>query len=468
MNQKQIVTKSALYLIGNLSSKFLSAILIPIYGFFVGSTDLGTFDFSQSIMNVLVPVLFVTFWEGVLKFMLVSEDDTRKKVVNTSTVFAVSMTVVYLLISLAGTCFAGDKLIWLGTCSMIVTHGIAYIWQYMCRAVNSTKLYLVSSVAGTVVNLLITIIFTSAIDLDLLGLFLAYSLGQVTIFLVIEVKTKFLSKISLKEFDKVLLKRMLVFSLPLMFNTLGMWLTPLLMRSVITLNIDAVSKGLYAFANKFNIVVNLLGTVVSMALVEEAILSSKKGKISAEYGNTVTRIFVMFEHLATVAILAIAICYPLLRQTEYYVTIKYVGWLLIAALLQTLASYIGTVFQSINITRYQFITTMVGGMAGVVVAYALSIPFGLWGVIIGQVISSLTTMIMRYVIAKQRAGFRINWRMTCLSSILVILAGVCATFVSDVRALLAIGLVVVCVVTCLNRTQIARVIDLLGRKLHRT
>ena len=64
MNQKQIATKSVIYLIGNLSSKVISAILIPIYAFFISTSDLGTFDYSQSLMNVFVPILYISFGEG--------------------------------------------------------------------------------------------------------------------------------------------------------------------------------------------------------------------------------------------------------------------------------------------------------------------------------------------------------------------------------------------------------------------
>lgn len=81
MENKKIIKKSGLYLIGNLSSKILTSLLVPIYAFYVTSADLGTYDYSHTIMNILIPILFISVWDAIIRFVL-SEKNEREKETN--------------------------------------------------------------------------------------------------------------------------------------------------------------------------------------------------------------------------------------------------------------------------------------------------------------------------------------------------------------------------------------------------
>lgn len=459
MNQKQIAIKSVIYLIGNLSSKVISAVMIPIYAFFVSTSDLGIFDYSQSIMNVLVPVLYIAFWEGVLKFVLTSEEVDRPKIINVTVVFCVTFSFIYLFICFVGINFTSDSRIWIFTWGMIIVHGMAQIWQYICRALGHTHHYLIVSILSAIVLLSSTVLFVCVMGMGLIGLYMAYILGQLTLFLGIEFKIRIVKTISFTKFDALLFRRIAKFSIPLMFNTLSMWLVPLLMRTIIINQLGADANGLYSFANKFNIVVNLLGSVVSMALVEEAIIASKDGKISKEYGHAVSQIYIKFEQLASVAIIAIAIAYTFLSSTEYYVTIQYFSWFLWASLISILGSYIGTVFQSINITKYQFTTTLFGGVAGIVVANLLVSIMSLWGIVVGQMISCIVTSLSRYVIAAKKSDFRIEWIPVLVNAIPVLIAILLATLCSNIFINIMVFVVFMVAIIYINRNMVKRLLD---------
>lgn len=458
MNQKQIASKSIIYLIGNLSSKIISALLIPIYAFFVSTADLGTFDYSQSLMNVLVPVLYIAFWEGVLKFVLTSEESDRPKIINATVVFCLTSSVIYLFICIVGINLSPDRRIWVFTWGMIIAHGMAQIWQYACRALGHTHHYLIVSILSAVVLLSSTVLFVCIIGMGLIGLYMSYILGQLTLFLGIEFKIHIVKTISFTKFDAILFKRIAKFSIPLMFNTLSMWLVPLLMRTIIINQLGADANGLYSFANKFNIVVNLLGSVVSMALVEEAIIASKDGKISKEYGHAVSQIYIKFEQLASIAIIAIAVAYTFLSSTEYYVTIQYFSWFLWASLISILGSYVGTVFQSINITKYQLTTTLLGGVAGIVFAYFLVPGMSLWGIVVGQMISCIVTSLSRYVIATKKSDFRIEWIPVLTNAIPVLTAALLATLCNNIYINIIFFLIFTMAIIYTNRNIVKRLL----------
>ena len=74
MEHKKLLKKTGLYFIGNLSPKLLTILLIPIYAFYISSSELGYYDFTQTIMGILIPVVFVAIWESVLKYLLIEEN----------------------------------------------------------------------------------------------------------------------------------------------------------------------------------------------------------------------------------------------------------------------------------------------------------------------------------------------------------------------------------------------------------
>ena len=101
MQNKKIVEKTGLYFIGNFSSKILTALLVPIYAFYISSEDLGTYDYSQTIMNIVIPIVFVSIWEAIIRFILGEKDkEDQNKKLATSAFFTVCMCLFFIIITL--------------------------------------------------------------------------------------------------------------------------------------------------------------------------------------------------------------------------------------------------------------------------------------------------------------------------------------------------------------------------------
>ena len=95
MENKRIAKKSLLYFIGNFSSKMLSSLLVPIYAFYIASEELGIYDYSQTIMNIVIPIVFVSIWEAIIRFILGNKDGkSKEKEFASSAVFTIGACIV--------------------------------------------------------------------------------------------------------------------------------------------------------------------------------------------------------------------------------------------------------------------------------------------------------------------------------------------------------------------------------------
>lgn len=79
MSTGRLAKKTGLYFIGNLSSKIVSAAILPIYAFFVLPNDLGAFDNAQVWANIFATVCFMAIWEAILKFLLLKKIRKTRK-----------------------------------------------------------------------------------------------------------------------------------------------------------------------------------------------------------------------------------------------------------------------------------------------------------------------------------------------------------------------------------------------------
>ena len=422
MSNNSLVKKSGIYFIGNLSSKMMSAILIPIYAFYINTKDLGTYDFSQTIMGILSPIIILAVWEAVLKFLL-SEDDLikQRKIISTSAIFSIGMSIVFIIIAIIYKKIIGINIRYFEMIIiMIVLYTLVHLWQYYARGTSNNKLYVLAGVVSTIVNFICIIIFVVIFKMGLLGLLLAYNIGQISIIVVIEKKLKLISKLKINDFEFLILKRMLIFSSPLVLNLTFSWFISGFGKTIITLRLGPEANGLYSFANKFSLIISMIGSVITMAIIEEAILSVKSKEIDGNFSKTLQKLFLIFLSIAVLAVPAIIIFYKVISDTEYYDSLVYAPWLLIYAVASTMASNIGSVFQAIEKTQYQFTTTLLGGAATIIISWALIGKFGIFAVVFGQIVGALTMMISRYILINHFIPMKLDWKPIILLSIIFI------------------------------------------------
>lgn len=457
----RVLKKSAIYLIGNFSSKILMAIIIPIYAFYVQSSDLGYFDYSQTIMSIVIPIVFFSVWEAILKFTIDGKYE-KSEIINSAIVLSIGACLVISAGLLVVSIFVEIQYLPY-ILLMFIMYGLVQIWQYAARGLDNSKIYVISGIVGTVVNFCAIFVLVVWRKLGLQGLLVSYILSQIATFITIEVKLRLFTTVRFQRSSFALLKSMVAFSAPLTLNTISAWLFTGFSRVIINEKLGAYENGLYAFANKFSIVVSMLGSVITMAVIEEAIIARNKNKTGASEGKSTGELYVALMCIAMVAMPAIKLFYEIIAQSEYYSSFVYVPFLLLYAALITLASNIGAQFQALEITKYQFITTIIGSAATVVLSILFVGSYGVFAVVISQGIGAFVMVVARYVIVKKHMHYQMNlMKMLLATAIYIVLSLLCLKASIGLAVILLIISAVIAVL--LNYSVFAA---LLKRKINR-
>ena len=97
-DNNSLVKKTLIYLAGNFSSKIFGVIIIPIYATYLTASQLGKFDYQQTIAGLLNPIIVLALWEGVLRFGLKAQGNELKRVLSTAAIIASGTLSLFLVI----------------------------------------------------------------------------------------------------------------------------------------------------------------------------------------------------------------------------------------------------------------------------------------------------------------------------------------------------------------------------------
>ena len=96
---KSLFQSSVIYFIGQILSKIISFLLLPLYTNYINTSDFGYYDFTVSILGVIVPVIFLEIWTGTLRFGVEKQDECGKsKVINNTMILGMGSLVLYSII----------------------------------------------------------------------------------------------------------------------------------------------------------------------------------------------------------------------------------------------------------------------------------------------------------------------------------------------------------------------------------
>ncbi len=463
MENKNVIKKSILYFIGNFSSKILTSILVPIYAFYVNAATLGNYDYFQTIINIAVPILFVSIWEAILRFLLTEKDLKKAESYQaTISIFAISVNILLFIMGVFLYVINHDSF-YIFIILMINASSFSQIWQAFARAKHHNVSYVLASTCGTLVNLLLNIVCICFLNMQLAGLCYSFIFGQFTIFIILEMKMKLLKNTNIQLFQFKDLFQMLRYSYPLVINSISIWLINGFGRMIINYYLGAEINGLYAFAGKFSNIVSMLGSVLTMALTEESLVSVTADNIHTSFSKTIEDLFRLFLSLIIIAMPMIALFYLILQNTPYADSINLLPFLLLYSIFMNMATNIGIGFKVMDMTRYQFTTTLLG--AGITVAISMIgiHSIGIYSVITGQLIGSMVMFFARYWFLKKISKFSLKYGvLTLLFIFYICVSSLCLLKNSMLHIILTICLIPF--LLFLNRTFIFSILPSRSKK----
>lgn len=386
----KLFSDTVILAIGTFGSKLLVFLLMPLYTALLSPSQYGTAELITGTANLIMPFACVGITNGIFRF-------AAEKGTDREGVFSSGM--VLLGAGLCGTVLLGAVALCIGAAwrteiLLVVLYVLAADLQAVCaqyvRAVDRTRLFAVQGILNTLVTVGFNILFLMAFDLGVTGYVLSTVVGNLltTAFLVVSAKLWRVFRLS--HVSRTAMRELFRFSLPMVPTTICWLITDLSDRYLVSWFCGEAVNGVYSAAYKIPTIVNLVSGIFMQAWQFSAVVQSADGEECSRFYSQVFRGFlsVIFIGSGGLILLSPWLC-RLLLNSAYHEAWRYMPTLLCSAALESVVSFLASVYMVRKKSMHSFLTAVAGTGLNLLLNFLFIPRTGMFGGALGAAIATL-------------------------------------------------------------------------------
>ena len=439
---KKLLKNSLIFVIGNLGSKLISFIMVPLYTYYLSTEQFGTVDLLMTTINLCLPIVSLSLFDAVFR-MTMDRNNDKSVILTTGFITSICLLIFSLLFFPVLHFFKVPNLILFFLilfCTVIFT-----MFQNFVRAIGYSKVFAVSGIINTFSFAILNIVMLVVFNKGVYGYLLSYLIAIIISSAFLVFKVKLMRMINFRSYSFSMAKIMLKYSIPLIPNSLAWWLTNDASKFFILGFVGVSGNGIFAVANKIPTILNVFFTVFTQAWQISAVDEYRSSDNSAFYSDVFNKLQQFLFILVAVLILIIRPLTSMLFSASYYSAWKYIPFLLLSVVFSDLSAFLGTVYLASKKTTGIFTTTIFGMIINLVLNAVLTPNIGIYGTCFGMMLGFLAVVLLRLSSVKKYVYISMNWR-NFIFSILSISIMTLGLFIDNYFA----GFIIIIFGFCLN------------------
>ena len=369
MNQKKQLMKNTIIIaIGKLSTQIISYLLLPLYTSQLDPSEYGNYDFICTLSVFLCPIITLLMEESMFRYLIDADSKVqRKKIITQTIIYTFFGTVLFTIIAALIMGFGTDYTAMYITAiiTFVISNILIGLSNALSRGLGKIKLYSVSNFILGISTIILNIVFILALNAGAEGLLWANTIANAftaIVILGILKLPKYIGKI-----DKPLMKDMIKYSIPLVPNSISWSIINMSDRIILTQMVSSAANGIYAMANKFPNIINVLYGYFYTAWKESAAKIVKEDNKN-QYYNSIYHDAKRFLYAVTICLIAVMpFAFPIFINEAYDEAYVYIPIVMIATYYSNLSSFYGGIFSAYKDTKIMGTTTIVAAVINLVI-----------------------------------------------------------------------------------------------------
>ncbi|MBZ5202038.1 oligosaccharide flippase family protein [Planomicrobium chinense] len=406
-NYKKLINNTLIFAIGNLGSKIIVFFLLPLYTAYLAQSEFGLVDLLTTTIGLLLPVITLSIFDSVFRFVMDKNYDEQSVLTNSLVVVLTGFVISLVLYPLFLYALPFDKYLPYFYTLLFFQSFNAVVTQYV-RAKGLVKLFAFSGIINAIVLLCSNLVLLAVFHTGILGYLTSLIMANIFSSLLVVIKSNIYRDIVIKKINIVLIKEMLIYSIPLIPNSLMWWVMSLSDRYLILYFLGSSANGLYAVANKIPSVLTVVNSIFfqawQMSAIEEE-KSENKSKFFSDIFNLFAPTILIF---TSVLLIFLKFIMTHLVASEYYEAWIFVPYLLLGVIFSSFSGFLGTNYIVAKKTGGVFKTSSVGAIFNIIFNIILIPIIGTIGAAISTMLSFLIIWLIRVKETKKFVELRIN------------------------------------------------------------
>lgn len=431
---KDLSKNTMLFTIGSFGARIISFLLVPLYTYVLSTVEYGSIDIVTTTVQLLIPVLTLNVQDAVLRFAL-DRNYRQEDVIRISLgINAFSTVLLGIVLGVLGSIqsFSQERNYWL----------FLYV-SFILGALNNTLIMYLKAKGKVVVitlwgiintfltcglNLVLLLVFGFGVNGYMISCVSATMTSVIGMFIMADV----LGDIRKSKPNHKLRKEMLIYSIPLVTNSIAWWVNNASDRYILTYICGAAVNGIYSVSYKIPSILSVMQTVFYNAWSVSAINEYDKNDTDGFIGN----VYSAYSTLSIVACSLIMLFNKkialILYAKEFYVAWKYVPLLLVGTVYSGLGLFLGCIFSARKLTKEISLTTVLGALINTILNVALIPYVGAFGAAFATMIGYFSVWVIRSICVRKIVVMRVNWVKQISSLVVLMIQCMIATCTNSV------------------------------------
>lgn len=268
---KEFLKNSIFYSLTNIITRGIGFIFLPLYTFFIPPEDYGFIELLN-LLSVLVGYIFtLEISQALARYLPSSKNNKLTAYISTSLVFVVFVFIIFVFVFLVSKKYIYQNILDNRVdiyFSMILAYVIFYnllaFFQSILRWTINVKANNIISLVVASLNALVICFCIFVLDLKIYALLYAFVISHI---IAILLALYFLRKNIIFYFSFNILKRLLRYSIPLVFSSIGIYIALYIDRILIKEFLSLKDLGIYSIGYRFATLVTLVLSGVQASLM---------------------------------------------------------------------------------------------------------------------------------------------------------------------------------------------------------
>lgn len=340
-NNKALLTGTIVYAIGNLGTKILTFLIVPLYTYYISTSDMGEYDLLITGVGLLTPIISLRISEATYNWMIKHTKSNEVCIKATYNYLLKSCALSVIVVGIIGhiTRIWNLKLF----LAILVLDPVQETTQKILRGLKNQKLFAASGIIYTGILVTLNFITVCVMKLGVTSLLVNTIISHVISIVLIfclEKRMRCLSAVVDKSELLITQKEMLKYSMPLVPSTLSWWVMSVSDRYVIRFFLGASYNGIYAIATKFPSVLQTFFVLFNNAWTDMALANIHSKEESSKYVSDVFEKMYVFSFSMICCLIPLTkIVTQVILSADYKIGSVYIGFLYLGAIFQGYSTF---------------------------------------------------------------------------------------------------------------------------------
>ena len=412
------------YAIGNIGSKLITFLMVPLYTYFVHDTsDFGYYDLCLTVCFLLLPFVTLQLRDGAFRFLLDCDDnEQRQRIVTFVSRTMISTLSMAVLIAIVMAMFSQIR--YLGyALGLLIALSLQEVYSQVFRGLGNNRAFAVTGILSATGIGLFSILFVALLGWGIKGVFLANIVARILALVLVEAKVRLITSNTKWQLNAQGVGRDIIrYTLPLLPGSLCWWLTGSSDRLFISHFLGLDVNGVYAVAIRFTGIISTLAIIFYQAWQETAILQYNSPDRNRFFSKMFNGYIFLLAIILEGYIFMLKVNYGWLVADEYSESLKYIYPLGISAGIFAIVAFFDMGYQCAKDTKRTLPAIVLAAIVNVILNFALIKPLGVYGVIITQLVTYLVLVTYRWFDMKRYFTLKISHRVLIPIALLLLSA----------------------------------------------